>query len=494
MSLAEQTALPTHPPARLAPPAPPLRVARSGLRRALVAVDVAATALTWTVAFSLHPAWPAGLRLERIGIMIPVTLMLLGWQRLYQSRTCTSRLFEMAGLMRVAAAATLTAAAVVRLTGGRAVVVPCAVGGVLSLALLSTGRTFYDAWVRAERARGRFTRPVAIVGSGPEAGRIIELLHHHPELGYRVQGVVGDRREARDHGVDWLGEPADAVRAVLASGATGVVVVAQEFSSDELNELLRNFLTHGVHVRMASGLWRIDHRRLQVTALAHEPFLYLRPATLSSRQLFVKRLLDITVSSAVLLLAGPTMLVAALAVKLSDRGPVLFRQTRIGRDGRPFTVLKFRTMVTDAEARLADLAARNQRHGPLFKVDRDPRVTRVGRLLRATSLDELPQLFNVLGGSMSLVGPRPALPEEVARFDADLLDRHRMRPGLTGLWQVEARDNVSFYAYRHLDLFYVENWSCALDVVVLASTVPVVATRALRSALGRGSVLVEGCP
>jgi lipopolysaccharide/colanic/teichoic acid biosynthesis glycosyltransferase len=149
-------------------------------------------------------------------------------------------------------------------------------------------------------------------------------------------------------------------------------------------------------------------------------------------------------------------------------------------------------MVTDAEARLDALSERNERQGPLFKVDADPRVTRVGKVLRSTSLDELPQLFNVLGGSMSLVGPRPALPEEVARFDADLLHRHRMPPGMTGLWQVEARDNVSFYAYRHLDLFYVENWSCALDVVVLANTVPVIITRALRSVLGRGTVLAEG--
>jgi len=491
MSLVERT-LPVQAP-RLIPPVAG-RARRSGLRRALLAVDAAAAVLTWTVALSLVHARSTSLRLERIGVMVAVTLLLLGWQRLYQSRTCSSRLVEMAGLMRVAIASSLAAASLVRMTGGRAVVVPTAVGAVLALLLLTTGRTFYDAWVRAERAQGRFSRAVAIIGSGPEAGRVIELLRHHPELGYRVRGVVGDRREATRHGADWLGDPADAVAAVLASGATGVVVVAQEFSSDELNDLLRQLLVHGIHVRMASGLWRIDHRRLQVTSLAHEPFLYLRPAALSRSQLLVKRALDITVSSFVLLLAAPTMAVAALMVKLSDGGPVLFRQTRVGRGGRPFTLLKFRTMVTDAEARLDELAARNQRQGPLFKVDADPRVTRVGKLLRATSLDELPQLFNVLGGSMSLVGPRPALPEEVARFDTDLLDRHRMAPGVTGLWQVEARDNVSFYAYRHLDLFYVENWSCSLDVVVLASTVPVVMTRALRAALGRGEMAIEGCP
>jgi exopolysaccharide biosynthesis polyprenyl glycosylphosphotransferase len=492
MSVVEQTLTMPSRPRLVSPPAPP-RATRSGLRRALVALDSAAASAAWALAFSLVHARNMPVRLERLGAMIAVTLFLLGWQRLYQSRTCSSRLVEMAHIMRVATASTIAAMAVLAMTGSHAAVVPAVVGGLLALVLLTTGRTFYDAWVRAERARGRYTRPVAIVGSGAEAGRVVELFRHHPELGYRVCGVVGAQKMARDNGVDWLGHACDAVDGVVASGATGVVVVAQDFSSENLNLMLREFLSHGIHVCMASGLWRMDHRRLQVTSLAHEPFLYLRPGALSARQLLLKRALDIAVASAVLIVAAPFMLAAAVAVKLGDGGPVLFRQTRIGRGGRPFTLLKFRTMVTDAEARLDDLAEHNQRDGPLFKVDADPRVTRAGKVLRATSLDELPQLFNVLGGSMSLVGPRPALPEEVARFDADLLDRHRVPPGVTGLWQVEARDNVSFYAYRHLDLFYVENWSCALDVAVLASTVPVVITRALRSALGRGTILVEGC-
>lgn len=490
MSVVERTYRPVP---RLAPSPAPARSRRSILRRALVAVDATAASLAWGIALTLVHARSAPVLFERVGAMVGVTLLLLGWQRLYQSRTCSSRLVEMVRLMRVAAGSSVAALVVFRLTGSRAAVVPAAVGGLLTLGLLMTGRAFYDAWLRAERARGRFTRPVAVVGSGDEAGRVIELFHHHPELGYRVCGVVGSRSAARQHGVEWLGDERDAVQGVLASGATGVIVVSQQFRPEELNLLLQEFLTNGIHVRMASGLWRIDHRRLQVTSLAHEPFLYLRPAALTRRQLLVKRALDIALSSLVLLVTAPVTLAAALAVKLGDGGPVLFRQTRIGRGGRPFTVFKFRTMVIDAEARLDALAEHNQRQGPLFKVDADPRVTRVGRVLRATSLDELPQLFNVLGGSMSLVGPRPALPEEVARFDADLLGRHRMAPGVTGLWQVEARDNVSFYAYRHLDLFYVENWSCALDVVVLASTVPVVITRALRSALGRGTMLVEGC-
>ena len=140
---------------------------------------------------------------------------------------------------------------------------------------------------------------------------------------------------------------------------------------------------------------------------------------------------------------------------------------------------------------VTDLAGQNERHGPLFKMEGDPRVTAVGRALRATSIDELPQLFNVLAGTMSLVGPRPALPEEVAQFDDRHLARHQLPPGLTGLWQVEARENPSFFAYRHLDLYYVENWSCALDLAILAATVPTLATRAIRSLSRKPAGLID---
>ena len=169
-------------------------------------------------------------------------------------------------------------------------------------------------------------------------------------------------------------------------------------------------------------------------------------------------------------------------MKLSDGGPVFFHQVRIGQDGSQITIRKIRSMTVDAEDQLAELRERNERSGPLFKVDDDPRITRVGHWLRASSIDELPQLLNVLDGSLSLIGPRPALPEEVAQFDEEMLGRLRMRPGVTGLWQVEARHNPSYFAYRHLDLFYVENWSLGLDVTILAATARTVVGDALRSA------------
>lgn len=490
MSLAEQV-LSQDPALRLAPA--PARKRSLVLRQTLVALDGAALALAWGFAYGTGAAAPggAGGDLFRMVCVTAASIVVLAVERLYQARVCSSRVLESSRLARAAAVSTAIGLVVLRLTGGSLSLRTAVVGGGLSFALLSCGRGFYDAWVRAERAQGRFLRQVVVIGWGEEVERVLDMLRHQPELGYRVCGLVGSAATAKEHGVRWLGRPAEAVQATLAAGAGGVVVVQQGCPPGELNEMLRDLLAHGLHVQLSSGLWQIDHRRLRVSPLAHEPFLYLEPPSLSRAQLMVKRGLDLTVALVALVLAAPLLLLVALTIKLGDGGPILFRQVRVGRFGRPFTLLKFRTMVVDAEDRLAGLAASNQRHGPLFKVDADPRVTRVGRLLRATSLDELPQLLNVVGGSMSLVGPRPALPEEVARFDHDLLDRHRVPPGVTGLWQLEARENASFYAYRHLDLYYVENWSCALDLVVLAATVPAVVARAVRSLCGRAAITSE---
>ena len=178
-----------------------------------------------------------------------------------------------------------------------------------------------------------------------------------------------------------------------------------------------------------------------------------------------------------------------MAIKLDDGGPIFYRQERIGRDGRPFEVVKLRTMIPDASAQLAGLIELNERKGPLFKLSYDPRVTRVGRILRATSIDELPQFFNVLRGEMSLVGPRPALPAEVAQFDVELLERASVSPGITGLWQVEARDSPSFDAYRRLDLFYVDNWSITMDLSILTATFGVVIGRAIRTLRGSREIV-----
>jgi lipopolysaccharide/colanic/teichoic acid biosynthesis glycosyltransferase len=200
-----------------------------------------------------------------------------------------------------------------------------------------------------------------------------------------------------------------------------------------------------------------------------------------------KRAIDIAAASILLPLVAPVLLAAAIIIRLEDHGPVIYRHRVIGRNGVETDVLKLRTMVPNAATLLDDLAAMNERKGgPLFKSSNDPRVTRIGRILRATSLDELPQLWDVLTGRMSLVGPRFALPKEAAQFDEELQRRTVMRPGITGLWQTEARDNPSFSAYRRLDLLYVDNWSLGLDLVILVNTAHAVSVRAVRALLPRG--------
>ena len=196
-----------------------------------------------------------------------------------------------------------------------------------------------------------------------------------------------------------------------------------------------------------------------------------RPDTFSLRlRLAVKRGIDIVLSLLLIVLLSPVLILSALVILLSNGGPILFRQTRVGHNGREFVMIKFRTMATDAEQKLAEIKAENQRTGPLFKVNNDPRVTTIGRVLRRSSIDELPQLFNVLAGSMSLVGPRPALPAEVAEFSDELRQREVVPQGLTGLWQLDGRTDPDFSKYAELDLRYVEHWTLRLDLWIIIRT------------------------
>jgi lipopolysaccharide/colanic/teichoic acid biosynthesis glycosyltransferase len=184
----------------------------------------------------------------------------------------------------------------------------------------------------------------------------------------------------------------------------------------------------------------------------------------------------VTASIAVIVTA-PLMAVTAVLIKIDTRGPVLFRQRRIGKDGELFTIYKFRTMTVDAELRLAELEAENEADGPLFKIRNDPRTTRLGRWLRRFSIDELPQLWNVLRGEMSMVGPRPALPSEAAKWAPRLRQRLMVKPGLTGMWQVNGRSNTSFEQYERLDLYYVDNWSLITDLMIILRTIPILLRR-----------------
>jgi len=249
----------------------------------------------------------------------------------------------------------------------------------------------------------------------------------------------------------------------------------------------------GLHVQMWPGLLGVSSSRLREVPISGEPFYYIERHRTRGWQRFVKRTIDITGAGVAIALLLPVILAAAIAIKFERNGPILHRQRRVGLEGREFHLYKFRTMFVGSEVIVDELQALNQRKdGPLYKNPSDPRVTRAGRLLRPLSLDELPQLWNVLEGRMSLVGPRPALPHEAVQFDDDLQRRHTMRPGMTGLWQIRARENPSFNAYRRFDLHYVDNWSLRLDFSILLVTVPTVvaqATRGVRASREQASLL-----
>ena len=453
------------------------RAQGSWLRPILQGLDAFGALLAWTFVVLFGSTVTNGTLGEGaiiIGAASGAALLAIGAQRLYQSRVSAVRAVEVIRLFRSSVISAIVAYIVAREVSLPITIGVAVFGGATCFILLAGVRSLYDGWLKSARASGRFGRPVVIIGSNDEGFELARLLETHPEAGFRAVGVIGrqDQVGSWRQNLPWLGNLDAAVEAIRESGANGVVVAASAIPPNQLNALTRELLEQGVHVHLSSGLHGFASRRIRMLPLANEPLFYLEPIQLARWQVVVKRVLDIMIGSIVLLVSLPVLLAAAIAIRLEDHGPVFFKQERVGRDGKLFPVLKLRTMRPGAEALLDDLLEQNQRgEGPLFKLRQDPRRTRVGRLLERTSLDELPQIINVLRGEMSLVGPRPALPREAEQFDEELLGRLGVPPGVTGLWQVEARDNPSFHAYRRLDLFYVENWSVTLDLAIMLATV-----------------------
>lgn len=262
------------------------------------------------------------------------------------------------------------------------------------------------------------------------------------------------------------------VAALEACGADAVAVSAGvQLHPQTLRHLGWELAARNIGLIMAPALTDIAGPRIHTQQVAGLPLIHVTTPTLEAGQRVAKRLFDLVAAGLLLLFASPAMMLVAILIKLDSAGPVLFRQERVGMEGKHFHMLKFRSMVLDAEDRLAELTRNNEGSGPLFKMKNDPRVTRIGGFLRRFSVDELPQLLNVISGSMSLVGPRPPLPREVEAYESDVRRRLLVKPGLTGLWQVSGRSNLSWQDSVRLDLYYVENWSLAGDLVIILRTV-----------------------
>ena len=342
----------------------------------------------------------------------------------------------------------------------------------LGMLLLLTGRGFARRILVAARGRGRSLHRVVVVGDRRAVVSLASELRRERAAGFEVIGVClptqGERlRESDDLPV--LGALED-VPAVARVHDADTVAVASEVPAEAVRRLAWGLEGSGVDLVVAPSVVDVAGPRVSVRPVAGLPLLHVDEPEFTGGKRLAKAAVDRLLAAVGLVALAPVLLPVALLVRLDSPGPVLFSQVRIGREGREFRVVKFRTMYVDAELRLAELSNRNQTNGLLFKIADDPRITRVGRFLRRTSIDELPQLLNVLRGDMSLVGPRP-LPVKDSDFTGDVRRRLLVRPGITGLWQVNGRSRLSWEDAVRLDLYYVENWSIALDLAILARTV-----------------------
>jgi exopolysaccharide biosynthesis polyprenyl glycosylphosphotransferase len=351
---------------------------------------------------------------------------------------------------------------------------------VLIVVLLILARLARRGVLRALRSRGVGVQRVLIVGSGEVGLTVLRNLMAQPDLGFVVVGFVDDdpERGTTDIGrFKALGNTA-LLPKLLGSEQIDEVIIALPWQNRrQILALVTECTRAGVRPRVVPDLFQMSLSMVEMQDVAGIPMLTPNEPSLSTWARATKRAIDFFGSGFALILLSPLMLIIALAIRLDSPGPAIFRQKRVGRHGQLFDVHKFRSMVQDAEALKERLKHMNEAQGPMFKIRDDPRVTRVGRFIRRTSLDELPQLWDVLRGDMSLVGPRPALPQEVAEY----ADWHRKRlataPGLTGLWQISGRSDLPFDEMVLLDIYYIENWSPLVDLGILVRTVPQVLLR-----------------
>jgi exopolysaccharide biosynthesis polyprenyl glycosylphosphotransferase len=329
------------------------------------------------------------------------------------------------------------------------------------------------------RSRGRFTYRVIAVGGEESVADLTAQLRQERYCGMQVVGAclsAGDGARLVGLGVPLLGGLDDVADAVRASGADTVAVAAgASVGPARLRRLSWQLEGTDTDLVVAPGLMEVAGPRLHIRPMTGLPLLHVEEPEFAGARRVVKAVVDRSLAAFAVLMFLPLMIGLWLAVRLTSPGPAVFKQTRTGQDGREFTLLKFRSMYIDAEKRKAELEDRNERaEGLLFKIRDDPRVTPVGRLLRRYSLDELPQLINVVQGRMSLVGPRPPLPEEVALYQDDVRRRLLVKPGLTGLWQISGRSDLDWDESVRLDLRYVENWSFTLDLMIMWKTMSTV--------------------
>jgi exopolysaccharide biosynthesis polyprenyl glycosylphosphotransferase len=355
----------------------------------------------------------------------------------------------------------------------------------LGLTGLLVGRRLARYIVAKKRRRGKFMTSVLVVGESDPALSLVQSLSRVPELGYKVVGFCSAGRAGMSKaemaildGVPEFPYDDDLAETIAACGADTVAITATErLRPQEIRDLSWQLEKLDVDLVVSPGMVGLAGPRLTMRPVADLPLIHLDKPQYEGAKRFQKSLFDVCFAALVLLAVSPVLVVAGIAVKLTSRGSVFYMSERVGLDGKPFRMIKIRTMVNDADKMLSQVAHHNEVNGGvIFKIRRDPRVTSVGRFLRRYSIDELPQFINVLRREMSVVGPRPPLPSEVQAYDERVRRRLLVRPGITGLWQVSGRSNLSWDDFVRLDLSYVENWSMVNDIIIAVKTVRAVVT------------------
>ncbi|MBI9057185.1 MAG: sugar transferase [Labilibaculum sp.] len=349
----------------------------------------------------------------------------------------------------------------------------------LNLILLFGFRMLSYKLFKLIRGKGFNTRNVLIVADDESYLHFIDRMLFIRDWGYNVWAIMSDGKQIKnkyESHVRVLHEHFQLTEIIDANVVDEVIYCKGNFDNEEVRALIYACSEVGVTFRVYSDLLSVVSQRSHLTYFKELPFLTFANNTKNYFALKVKEILDFFFSFLIVTLISPFLLAISVAIKIEDGGPIFFRQRRVGLNGRIFYCLKFRTMVMNAEALRVKLESQNEQSGPVFKIKNDPRVTRVGRFLRKTSLDELPQFFNVLKGEMSIVGPRPPIPSEVQQYQRWQRRRLSMKPGITCIWQVSGRNNIPFEEWMKLDMLYIDTWSLKLDLILFISTIKVVFT------------------
>ena len=345
----------------------------------------------------------------------------------------------------------------------------------LAFVFLAGNRLVLRRVASTVRRSGHNLRIFAVVGSGDLANDVVQTIEEHPEWGMQFAGHVLDGQGAGNPKPEFvLGTIAQLGQILDDNVIDEVIFAVPRERLAHVEGAFRLCQEQGANARFCLDLFDVNGAHVSLGQMDGLPMLSFSSAPTDEVALLFKRAFDVLSSAVAVLLLSPAFIATAIAVKLDSPGPVFFRQTRVGRNGRPFKMLKFRSMHSDAEGRLESLRAQNEASGPVFKMRNDPRVTRVGAFIRRTSLDELPQFLNVLSGEMSIVGPRPPVPAEVKQYQRWQRRRLSVKPGITCTWQVSGRSNISFDQWMRLDLEYIDTWSLWQDLQICFRTVPAV--------------------